>query len=140
VRELGWHPAAVAWTLAGDAPLAQAVATATGAQLVAAAALDPADRPLIVTAYNDRGGEWEKQIARLGRWHGGYSFALMQSAAATDTADVVGTLRPVHGSADAYRAAQAALEHPHPVVPPAAEVVELACSHLAAWRRRITAS
>jgi len=140
VRELGWHPAAVAWTLAADAPLAQAVATAAGAQLVAAAALDPADRPLIVTAYNDRGGEWEKQIARLGRWHTGYSFALIQSAAATDTADVVGTLRPVQGSADAYLAGQAALEHPHPVVPPAAEVAELARSHLAAWRRRITAS
>jgi tetratricopeptide (TPR) repeat protein len=140
VREIGWHPAAVAWVLAADAPLAQAVATAVGAQLVAAAALDPADRPLIVTAHNDRGEEWGKQIARLGRWHGGYSFALIQSAASPDTADVVGTLRPVHGSADAYLAAQAALEHPQPAVPPADEVAELACSHLATWRRRIAIS
>jgi hypothetical protein len=138
VRELGWHPAAVAGVTPADLPLADAVARDLGAQVVGAAALDPADRPLLVTVYNARGEEWTKQLARLDRWRAGTTFALFQAGAADGTADVVGTLRSE--PSDAAAAAAGALREPAATVALPPEVTALAASPLASWRRRIAAT
>ncbi len=138
VRGLGWHPAAVAGALPSDAALADAVARALDIDAAPAAALDPADRPLVVTVHNDGNADWAKQAARLTRWRSGTLFALAQSPSAPDPADIagrVGALDP-----ELVRSAAAAALAGGPAEPPdVAEVIRLAASPQAPWRRRLTA-
>lgn len=136
VRALEWKPAAVAGAAARDQGLAEALATALGAITIGAAALDAADRPLIVTVESTGGGAWEKQVDRMERWRSGYGFALVQKPGTEDGADVVGVGAdlppgaPTAALEDALRAAPAAGSD----VP--AEVLALARLPLTAWRRR----
>ncbi len=138
VRGLGWHPAAVAGALPGDAALAEAVARALDVDAAPAAALDPADRPLVVTTYNDGSDEWAKQAARLARWRSGTLFALAQSPAAPDPADVAGRV----GALDpelVRRSAAEALALAPPAPPDVSEAIRLGALPQAPWRRRLTA-
>ena len=140
VDALKWRPVVCSGVVAEDDALAAAVARAIGAQALPIAALDPADRPLVVTAWNGGGREWGHQLARLDRWRSGYAFALAQAPEVTDSADVIGTLRcPGDVTALRQQMAQAI------ALPPAAmaiepEVVDLARSPLARWRERQSAS
>ena len=135
VRQAGWHPAAVAGAHPADADLAQAIAARIGAQPAIAAALDPADRPVVVTIYNSGTEEWAKQMARLARWKSGTSFALAQAPNVEYPADVAGRLGAldrelVHQAAkDALALGVDALD--------VAEAAMLAASTQAPWRRRL---
>jgi len=138
---LGWRPAVCSGVTPDDEALAAAVASATGAQALPIAALDPADRPLIVTAWNDASRDWRHHLARLDRWRSGCAFALAQAPGLVDSADVIGTLRCPPDAAALPRLVARALALPAP--PPAAaepEILALARSPLARWRARQTAS
>jgi len=134
---IGWHPAAVAGATADDARLAAKVAGLLGAPVVTAAALDPADRPVIVTVVNTGGEEWERQLARLERWRSGMSFALVQLANAWPPADVAGAVRPAAEAASVLEAARAALAETAPGTLDIEEAAALAASAEAPWRRRL---
>jgi tetratricopeptide (TPR) repeat protein len=139
VRQLGWHPAAVAGAEPDDEPLADHFASALGADRIAAAALDPGDRPLVVTVLNHGGEEWSRLVGRLARWRAGTSFALVQQPGTTEPADLAGTVRALNGAA-AHRAAQAALRSPLPPPVHHEDASALAASPQAPWRRRIAAA
>lgn len=137
VRHVGWHPGAVAGVRDLDLPLAQYLAHALGAHLVAAAALDPADRPLVVTISNNGAAEWEKQTQRLVRWRAGTSLALVQAPGTGDPADLVGIVRAL-APEQAAAAAQAALQWREPKPPPDVEEPARLLGNLEApWRRRL---
>jgi tetratricopeptide (TPR) repeat protein len=132
---LDWRPAAVAGALEGDEELARTVADALGVQLLGAAALDPADRPLVVTVVNDGRDGWGKQLDRLARWRSGYAFALYEPEGAAEPADVtgVGTEPAEHERTwvlDALRGARPSGEAADP------EALALARQPLAAWQVR----
>jgi tetratricopeptide (TPR) repeat protein len=136
VRSVGWHPAAVAGALPADVPLAEAIARRLGADHAVTAALDPADRPIVVTVFNNGGDEWAKQIGRLTRWKSGTTFALAQAPGVEYPADVAGRL----GALDrdlVHAAASAALARD---LKPAdvAEAAALVGSLQAPWRRRLS--
>jgi len=140
VVAMRWRPAVCGGATAADDALAGAVARAIGggAQAVPVAALDPADRPLIVTLWNDRAGtaaarEWERQVARLERWRSGWSFALAQDPDAGEPADLVGTLRLPGDTAALARQAAAALVAPPVVAACDPALLALAGQPLARW-------
>jgi Tfp pilus assembly protein PilF len=133
---LDWRPAVCAGVLPEDAPLAVELAHLTGAQPVPLAALDPADRPLIVTAFNAGAEEWSRQVARLDRWKSGYAFALAQEPGVSETADVIGTLRCPGGAPTAHLHLARALPLAGAAPPVGEEIVALARSALARWRAR----
>ena len=135
VRQAGWHPAAVAGEHPADAELAQAIAARIGAQPAIAAALDPADRPVVVTIYNTGTGEWAKQMGRLARWKSGTSFALAQAPNVEFPADVAGRLGALD-PALVQQAAKDALALPIDAGD-VAEAAALAASAQAPWRRRL---
>jgi hypothetical protein len=136
---LGWRPIVCAGVLPEDDALAAALGRLTGAQPVPLAALDPADRPLIVTAYHAGAEEWGKQLARLDRWKSGYAFALVQEPAATETADVIGMLG-CPGGAPAVRGYLVRALQAAGGAPPASDaILTLARSPLARWRARQSA-
>ena len=117
-----------------DAALATAVAERLSAHTALIAAVDPADRPLIVTALNDGGAEWAKQVRRLARWGAGTTFALVQVPDALDPADIAGAVRAVTAGEVRTVLAAALTE-----VAPACDVEEtagLAANPRAPWRRR----
>jgi len=97
--DAGWRPAAIAGALPADAPLADFLAHTLGAAVVPPAALDPADRPLLVTCCNDGSPEWSKHAARLARWKEGVLLAFAQPPATAMPADLAVTLRPMAGAA-----------------------------------------
>jgi tetratricopeptide (TPR) repeat protein len=135
VRHIGWHPAAVAAVHAADGPLAATVARAIGSDVVNAAALDPGDQPLVVTLLNDGDDEWDRQLARLERWHAGTSFALVQVRGTQPAADVAGGECGAGETATMRQAALDALARSAG----AADVTQasaLASSPEAPWRRR----
>lgn len=136
IRALGWHPAAVTGVEPDDAPLARHLAAALGADCVAAAALDPRDRPLVVTVLNHGGTEWVKQVARLARWRSGATFALVQQPGTLEPADLVGLPRALNGAL-AHRTALAALRLDAPAPARLEEAGALAASPQAPWRRRV---
>ena len=137
VRALAWRPAAVGGAQSEDARLADIVARALGAHAVPLAALDPGDRPLIVTAYNHGGEEWSKQLARLARWRSGSSFALVQAPGVIEPADVAGTLRRLGDGTAVYAATARAFAQASPPPFDITEAVSLAGQASALWRRRI---
>lgn len=140
VDAMGWRPAVCSGVSAEDDALAAAVARAIGAKALPIAALDPADRPLVVTAWNGGGREWGRQLARLDRWTSGYAFALAQAPEVTDSADVIGTLR-CPGDVTALRQQMVrALALPPTATAVEPEVLALARSPLARWRARQSAS
>jgi hypothetical protein len=134
-QALDWRPAAVAGVSEGDQELARAVAAALGSDALGAPALDPADRPLLVTVLNDGSEAWGKQLDRLARWRSGYSFALFEPPDAADAADAagVGEEPPEHERLGAVSAVLRA--RPGPSVPDP-EAVALARQPLASWRQR----
>jgi hypothetical protein len=99
------------------------------------AALDPADRPLIVTLLNDGGAEWAKQARRLERWGAGTTFALLQLPDAADPADIAGAVRTV-APADAREALARALALPAAAPAESGETERLAANPQAPWRHR----
>jgi hypothetical protein len=103
------------------------------------AALDPEDRPLIVTVYNGGTEEWSKQLARLERWRSGYAFALAQEPGVAETADVIGTLHCPGGAPTARGNLARALPLAGAVPAVGDEVTALAKSALARWRTRQSA-
>jgi len=139
VDALGWRPAVCSGVTPDDEALAAAVASATGAQALPIGALDAADRPLIVTAWNDANRDWRHHLARLDRWGSGWAFALAQAPGVVDTADVIGTLRcPADPAALPLLVARAlALPAPSPAAAEP-EVLGLARMPLAHWRARQT--
>ena len=140
VDAMGWHPVVCSGVAADDEALAAAVAAAIGAQALPIASLDPADRPLVVAAWNGGGREWTHHLARLDRWKSGFAFALAQAPGVTDSADVIGTLRCT-GDVAALRAQVArALALPLPAATAEHEVLALARSPLARWRARLAGS
>ena len=139
VRQVGWHPAAVAGAQPADAALAQAVAASLGIPATLPVALDPADRPIIVTVYNTSTDEWSKQISRLSRWKSGTTFALAQAPSVVDPADVAGRM----GALDkelVLHAAETALQQNLSFTPDVTEAAALAASPQAPWRRRLSAT
>lgn len=137
VRQLGWHPAAIAGATSADAALALAIANALGVQAALVAALDPKDRPIVVTVFNHGADDWSKQIARLTRWKSGTTFALAQTPSAADSADIAGRL----GALDrdlVFRAAETALQQNLSFTPDVTEAAALASSLQAPWRRRLS--
>jgi hypothetical protein len=140
VDAMGWRPAVCSGVAAEDEALAAAVAHAIGAHTVPIAALDAADRPLVVAAWNGGGREWSRQLARLDRWKSGYVFALAQSAGIVESADVVGTLRCPGDVAALQQQVVRALALPPPAATVEPEVLALARSPLARWRTRRTGS
>jgi len=137
---LGWRPAALAGAAAADEPLLKTLAAALGVPALGAATLDPADRPLVVTARNDGREEWTKQLDRLARWRSGYCFALLQGPEVADGADVVGMGLDLPED-EALSALREALRVPADGAGRALdpEITRLAGSPLAAWRQRGTA-
>jgi Flp pilus assembly protein TadD len=138
VRQVGWHPAAVAGALPSDTALAEAIAKRLGVDPAVAAALDPADRPIVVTVFNNGADEWAKQIARLTRWKSGTTFALAQAPGVDHAADVAGRL----GALDPelmQKAAETALGKNLPAAD-VAEAAALVASPKAPWRRRLSGS
>lgn len=136
VRQAGWHPAAVAGALPGDEALAAAIAKRLGVDVAVTAALDPADRPIIVTVFNNGSPEWAKQVARLERWKAGTTFALAQAPGVDCAADVAGRL----GALDKdllNEAAAAAIDKDLPAFD-LADAATLAVSQQAPWRRRLS--
>lgn len=138
VRQVGWQPAAIAGALPTDRPLAEALARSLGVSCTVSAALDPADRPIVVTVFNNGGEEWAKQIARCERWKAGISFALAQTPSAPDVADVAGRLGALNENL-VRTAAETALQQNLEFTPDVAEAVALAASEQAPWRRRVSA-
>ncbi|MDP3773160.1 MAG: hypothetical protein Q8Q85_02740 [Gemmatimonadales bacterium] len=136
-RALAWRPTAVAGAQQEDGPLAETIARALGAHTVSAAALDPDDRPLVVTAYNHGTDDWSKQLARLARWRSGYSFALVQAPGVTELADVVGTLRRLGDATAVYAVTARAFAFTAPPPFDAREAVILAAKGSALWQRRV---
>ena len=133
-RGLAWRPAAVAGAQAEDAGLADIVARALGTHAVRPAVLDPADRPLNVTAYNHGGEEWSKQLARLARWKSGAAFALAQVPDVIEPADVVGTLRRLGDATAVYAATGRAFAR---TTPPPFDITEATgLAGKASWRWR----
>ncbi len=128
---LAWRPAAVAGAEDADEWLACAVAGAVGGGAVRAAALDPADRPLVVTARNHGHDAWTRQLDRLARWRCGFAFALYEPPDATEPADVVGV-----GEVPAEGAPVAAPRGAVGPADPDAEALALARQPLAGWRQR----
>ena len=134
--DLDWRPAAVAGAAPADERLVAAVAAALGVQALAAASLDPEDRPLVVTLRNDGREGWTKQTDRLARWRCGYCFALLQGPDVADGADVVGVgldVREEEARFALAAALRAAPETPLEIDP---EIRRLAGSPLAAWLQR----
>ena len=135
VAAAGWKPAVVASAAGVDGVLALALAKALGAHTAVIAAIDPADRPLIVTLLNDGNAEWAKQAKRLARWSAGATFALVQVPGAPDPADVAGAIRAV--SPDDVRAfAGAALALKETELMDAVEAARLIANAQAPWFRR----
>jgi tetratricopeptide (TPR) repeat protein len=135
-QEAGWRVGAVAGVTTGDSGFAQTIAQRLGVPVVAAAALDPADRPLLVTCYNDGGVDWAKQTGRLARWRGGVMLALSQAVGCADPADVLLTARPLAGADDGRALAQAVLALHDPQTPLPEELRALAHNAAAPWRAR----
>lgn len=138
VRQVGWHPAAVAGALPSDAPLAEALARSLGVPPTMPQALDPADRPIVVTVFNNGGDDWSKHVTRLTRWKSGTTFALAQTPASIDPADVCGRI----GALDrdmVMKAAETALQQNLSFTPDVSEAANLAASPQAPWRRRLSA-
>ncbi len=140
VHAMGWQPAVCSGIAAEDNALAAAVAGAVGAQALPIAALDPADRPLVVAAWNGGGREWSHQLARLDRWKSGYAFALAQVPGITDSADVIGTLRWTSDVTALQQQLSRALAVPIPATAVEYELLALARSPLARWRTRLAGS
>ena len=136
VRLARWTPAAVAAALPSDAPLADAIAKRIGIDVAPLAALDPADRPLVVTVFNNGGAEWAKQMGRLARWKAGTTFALAQAPGIDHAADAAGRLGALDKELVATATA-AALEKNLPGVD-AADAAALILSPQAPWRRRLS--
>ncbi|HTT69484.1 MAG TPA: tetratricopeptide repeat protein [Gemmatimonadales bacterium] len=136
VDALEWHPAVCGGVAPEDEPLAEAVAHAIGAQLLPVAALDPADRPLLVAVWNGGGREWAHQLARLDRWGSGYAFALAEAAGASEPADVIGTSRCAGDPAALHRSLEEALALPLAAAPVDPEILAIAANPLARWRAR----
>jgi len=139
VEAIGWHPVVCSGVTAEDDALATAVAQAIGAQAMPIAALDPADRPLVVTVWNGGGREWGRQLARLGRWKSGCAFALAQAPGVTESADVIGTLRCPGDVTALRRQVTRALTLSRAAAAVEPEILALARSPLALWRARLTA-
>jgi tetratricopeptide (TPR) repeat protein len=138
VRQMGWRPAAIAGALPSDQLLAKAIGKTLGVAVTVSAALDPADRPMIVTVFNNGAEEWAKQIARCERWKSGTTFALAQTPAAPDVADVAGRLGALSETL-VRTAAETALQQNLAFTPDVAEAAALAASEQAPWRRRVSA-
>jgi tetratricopeptide (TPR) repeat protein len=135
VGAAGWKPAVVASASGVDGVLAQAVAKALGVHTAVIAAIDPVDRPLIVTLLNDGNDEWAKQTGRLSRWSAGTTFALVQVPDAPDPADVAGAIRAVPADeVRSYAGAALALQGFEPA--DVAETARLAANAQAPWYRR----
>jgi tetratricopeptide (TPR) repeat protein len=132
---LGWNPAALSGVRPEDVPLADALGRAVGAPVLPIATLDPADHPLVVSAFGG-GEEWGKQLARLDRWRSGFAFALVQAPDTGDVADIIGSLRCPGGIRAAYRHAARALELVPAAAPADEEIIALARNPLARWRVR----
>lgn len=131
----GWRPAVVAGAAAVDGVLAQAVAKALRVSTAMIAAIDPVDRPLIVTLLNDGNADWATQTKRLSRWSAGTTFALVQVPGAADPADIAGAIRAVQP--EAVRAvAGAALALPASEPADVAETIRLTSNAQAPWYRR----
>jgi len=136
VRTIAWRPAVVAAAGPADAALAGAIAGRLGLPVALTAAVDPADRPLLVTVYNQGGEDWGKQLARLERWRAGTAFALAQSPQASDPADLAGRM----GLLDPERvraAAETALQISPADTPDTTEAAQLLSNDQAPWRRRL---
>ncbi len=112
------------------------MARAIGAQALPIAALDPADRPLVVAAWNGGSQEWSHHLARLDRWRSGYAFALAQVPGVTESADVIGTERCADAAAFQQQLARA-LAQPATAAAVDPEMLALARSPLARWRTRL---
>ena len=138
VEAMGWRPAVCGGVTGDDEALAGAVARAIGAQALPIAALDPADRPLVVSAWNGGGREWSHQLARLERWRSGYAFALAQVPGVAESADVVGTMRFTDAVAFEQQLART-LAQPPTATAVEPELLALARSPLARWRTRFAA-
>ena len=147
VDAMRWRPAVCGGVTAADAAVADAVARAIGAHTVPIAALDPADRPLIITLWNGPSGagtggksgrEWDRQLARLERWRSGWSFALAQDPDAGETADVIGTLRSTGDPGALQRQVETALAQPLAAAPCDRPLLALAGQPLARWCVRQT--
>jgi len=134
-RALDWRPAAVAAVCEGDEALARVSAAALGVHELAAPALAPADRPLMVTVLNDGRAAWGRQLDRLARWGSGYAFALFEPPEAADPADATGLAAPPE-ELDAA-AVREALDRAKPAeLDPDPEALALARQPLAAWMLR----
>ncbi len=138
VRAVEWKPAAVAGLSVADGQLARAIAVALGVDTSPLAALDPADRPLVVATFLQGGEDWARQRERLGRWRSGTTFALVQAPGVAEAADVVGTIRavPPPGPETILQALAGALAAPVAEIPDIREATALAASAEAPWRRR----
>jgi hypothetical protein len=140
VDAMGWRPAVCSGVAPQDEALAGAVARAIGAQALPITSLDPADRPLVIAAWNDGGHDWVHQFTRLERWKSGYAFALAQAPGVTASADVIGTLRCGGDVTALQQQIARTLALPPPAVSVESEVLALARSPLARWRARLTGS
>ncbi|MFI5280371.1 MAG: hypothetical protein ACHQU1_07740 [Gemmatimonadales bacterium] len=130
-----WKPAVVASAAGVDGVLAQAVAKALGVGTMMIAAIDPVDRPLIVTLMNDSNAEWTKQAKRLSRWRAGTTFALVQQPGVCDPADIAGAIRAL--PAEEVRAvAGAALALASSEPADVTETAQLVSNARAPWFRR----
>lgn len=133
---LGWRPAVCAGVQPEDEALAQGLARLVAGQPVTLAALDPADRPLLVTVYNAGAETWARQVGRLDRWKCGYAFALVQEPDVADTADVIGTLSCPGGARSARDHVHRALHLAGAAAPVSEAAAALARNPLARWRAR----
>lgn len=134
---LGLGNAACCAVSAQDEPLARAAGSAIGAPVLAAGAVDAADRPLLVAVYGE-GEDWRRMVARLDRWRSGLAFALVQPPEAVVPADIVGTMRCPGGSQGAYRHSARAIGSPPPAMAGDAEIAALARHPLARLRSRLS--
>ncbi len=137
VDALGWRPAVCSGVAPEDDALAAAVARAIGAQALPIAALDPADRPLVVAAWNGGGREWDHALTRLERWKSGYAFALAQAPGIADSADLIGTLRCSGDLTALQQQVARVLALPPQTAAVEPELLTLARSPLARWQTRL---
>lgn len=138
-KALDWRPAAVAGASADDRALAETVGAMLGAAPLAASALDPADRPLIVTVRSSGRDEWTKQLDRLARWSAGSCFALLQGPESADGADVVGVGADPDDREVESELGEALRRAPDVAAALAPEALTLAQHPLATWRQRAAA-
>ena len=140
VDAMAWRPVVCSGIAPEDDALAAAVARAVGAHALPIAALDPADRPIVVATWNGGGRDWNHHLTRLDRWKSGYAFALAQAPGVAESADVIGTLRCPGDPAVLQQQVARALALPPPAAAVEPDILTLARSPLARWRTRLGSS